>query len=790
MSLSSQCALCSNDATHYPIHEGEKSFCCPGCQAVYNILSAINQLNNYQDTSIFKQAVNSGLIANPFLLEQIQKNKSSTASEEIQKIYLEINEMWCPACAEIIKLILLQKKGIQMCVVDYSTDIAAIEYNPRAISKDEIFKSINALGYKAEYLENSSKVSFNLYLRFAIAAFCSLNIMMFSYPIYATYFDIENQGLGPFFAWISLFTSLPVMTYCAWPIFKRFISGLKAGLFGMETLVVIGVSAAFWLSIYNLWMGNAKVYFDSMTAIITLVILGKIIESKAKFSAKETVVRLLRSLPKKGRKKQAGGTLEFVPIKEITLGDTLATYTGEKIALDGMVTEGSGICDESILTGESYPVAKSIGSKVLAGSILLNGTLEYKVTSKENDTIFYRIINLVQEGVEHKIPYVRYADVIVRWFVPLILLIAIATGFFYWMITSAEIALITTISILLISCPCAIGIAAPLAEAYLISGMARSGAIIRNRGCLPFFGNEDILVFDKTGTITKGVFMVLAGLENLPEEQLSILKGLSSKSTHPIARAIFMSIDGPSAEVKEVAEYAGLGMRGTFKGFEALLGSAAFLKGKNIPIEHNTSINVPGINSKVYFCLGNQCITSILLGDAIRPEAKEIVQQASARTVLLSGDHREVVESVAQACGFDEWKGECTPLEKKEFISQFRRQGKTICMIGDGINDAPALTEAHIGISVVSASDISIQVSDILLTNDGIKSIPHIRRLAKFGHRIIKQNLFWAFIYNIVGIALASFGMLSPIFAAFAMTASSLIVIFNAHRLKQDAYDI
>lgn len=781
------CALCANELPVSIIREANNAFCCPGCHTVFNILSSQNQLVSYQDSPVFKQAVKSGLISNPALLEQIRRKQQTVPDQELEKLHLEVSEMWCPACAEIIQLILLQEKGVRNCVVDYATDLASVEFSPRHISKERIFQLIESLGYCPALMDSGkNSVSFMLYLRFAIAAFCSLNIMMFAYPLYATYFDYDDQGVGALFAWLSLFTALPVLGFSAGPITRRFFSSLQAGLYGMETLVVIGVTTAFGLSLYNLLQGSTKVYFDSMTVIVTFVLLGKIIEAKAKFSAKDSLWRLSKAIPRRGRKRFTDGSLQFVPAKEIASGDTVVAFCGEKIILDGVVTEGQGTCDESLITGESIPVIKEIGSKVISGAILQNGVVSYRVTATIGESILQHILNTVQQEIGNKTVYVRAADRIVRWFVPIVLLVALATALICWVFgiidpgkSVMETAVIRAISVLLISCPCAIGIAAPLAESLVISGLASLGAIVRNRGCLSLLGKETVYVFDKTGTITEGVFTVMDGLQSLTSDQKAMLKGLAEHSTHPIACAIAREITDSSIAITHIEEYAGKGLQGRCNADFLLLGSPDFMqqKGVTIPTMQTSA-------TTVFFAINGMCIAQLILGDKIRPEVIDLIKSlAPAKTILLSGDSENSVAAVAHLCGFDSWKARCTPLEKRAFIESLRQKGFIVSMFGDGINDAPALTAAHIGFSVVSATDISIQVSDILLTTDRLQVIPKILQFARQGQKVVKQNLFWAFIYNVIGIGLAAFGFLSPIFAAFAMVASSLMVILNAKKV-------
>jgi heavy metal translocating P-type ATPase len=784
------CHLCGLALSIYPIFEEEKAFCCVGCQAVFNILSIKNELNQYEKHPLFQQALKSGLISNPALIEQLKENNPIFLEEDVQKLYLDVEGLWCSSCADIIRLVLMKEKGIKSCVVDYATDLAAIQYAPRYISKETVLKVISRLGYRPKPLQDakSKVISWDLYLRFIIAAFCSLNIMMFSYPLYATYFNFDDQGAGYLFAWLSFWTSLPVLGYSAWPIFKRSWHGLKVGLMGMEVLVVLGLLAAFGLSTFELLKGGTKVYFDSMTVIVVFVLLGKIIETKAKFSAKDSLLRLAHAIPRRGRVRFPNGEKQFLPLKDIKKGDILIALAGEKLVLDGVVVEGEGGCDESMMTGEALPRYKQEGDLILGGTLLQNGWIAYRVAATQEESALQRIIKMVEEEIGHKTSYVRAADQISRWFVPFVItfasLVAIITGWLALRSGTEDIiqtSILRAVSILLISCPCAIGIAAPLAESHLLNGLAKLGAIVRNRGCLAFLGKETLFAFDKTGTITEGHFQVIEGLEFLPEDLKALLKGMVSYSIHPICLALARSIEGKASSLNHVEELAGKGVRAFWQERFYYLGSADFMRSIGL----KDALLSQDCLTTVYFVCEDQLLVTLKLQDQIRPDLQNILQGLMpAKTVLLSGDAFQTVQEVAKVCGFDAFYAQYRPADKKKFIDIRKQDNEIVCMIGDGINDAPALAAAQIGISVLSATDISIQVSDILLTTDRLTVLPQMRQLAIKGRRIIHQNLFWAFFYNIIGIGLAAFGLLSPIFAAFAMIASSLMVLFNAQRLS------
>lgn len=773
------CSLCEEPILKQGIFEKERFFCCHGCQAVHNILESQSQLHQKQDHPLLKQAVRYGLISNPDLIKKIRAQEAKSCQHTLKWIG-EIEGMWCPSCAELIRLALGGQKGVIRCYVDYVTDLASIQFDPQIISKEKIQIEIQALGYRCKDIQShgGKKTEDQLKLRWGIAAFCALNVMMFTYPLYTTYFDFDAEGMKALLAWISLALTLPVLFYSGAPIFKRCAMQLKQGCLAMETLACLGIVSSLLLSFYEMLRATYHVYFDTITVLIAFLLLGKIIESKAKFSSKNALMRLHQALPRKARR-MTGEEVGFVPLKEVQVGDRIVVYSGERIALDGIITSGEGSCNESVITGEAVPIFKQKGDFVLSGAVLETGSITFQVTAAEKSSTLFRILDLVEQEIGHKTPYTRAMDGVVKWFTPLILTIA-----FFVILGSALAAipfldaLARGIAVLLIACPCAIGIAAPLVEAQVIHRFAEKGALVRNRAILALLPKITHFVFDKTGTITEGRFQVLEGLTRLSLQEKQVLKGLASASTHPIAKAIDEALYGVSAaSFTHIREIAGRGMEG-LSGFGTyFLGSSRFCKEKGM------DQSPEGRESTVYFFSEKELISPLVLGDTVRSQAKEMLSSLKARRILLSGDHTSAVSALAETLPFDQWHAEMSPLEKQQAIACLKEEGACVAMMGDGINDAPALAIADVGISLVSATDISIQVSDLLLTSEKLTLLPELIALAKKGSRLIGQNLFWAFFYNVVGIGLAIFGVLTPLFASFAMIFSSFIVIINSKRL-------
>lgn len=778
------CSLCGSLSSG-GIFSKDKVFCCPGCLTVYSILEARGEALE-KENPLFQEALKSGVISNPNLLEEIQEKK--IPSLDLQKLYLEIKDMWCSACALGISYLLLRKKGVYSALVDYATDIGKIEFDPCLISKEEILRLINKMGYQPALLESDEKKgrSTSLNKRFGVAAFCSLNIMMMAYPIYISHFEKIKGDHDLLFAWISFFLSLPIVTFSAIPIYKKALIAAKVKRFGMESLATIAILASFFLSSYELFKGSSEVYFDSLAVIVTLILGGKIIEGKAKFSAKDSLLRLLKAKPKRARKKIEDGVFEFRPIKEIKIGDSLLVHSGEKIVLDGKVIEGEGSIDESLMTGEPFPVFKSKDAKVVGGTFLQNGSLTYQVEALEEESTLQKIIQMIEEGLGKKTSYERAVEPILKWFVPALLLFIMAIAaieFLFFNLSSHDI-LLRVLAILLISCPCAIGIAAPFVESKLLESLSKEGIIIKNRAALRVLAEPLFFIFDKTGTLTEGKFLVLDGLEKFSQKEKTQLKSLTSKSIHPISRAIFKELSQELCAVNALFEHPGMGIEGEIMNEKIVLGSKKFLDAIGISFGEDFQPRSKTFTTTVYASFSHGKAMPILLGDKIKKEASELIKNlGSENTFLLSGDREESVQAVANSLKMPKWLSECHPLSKKEFVEKLKREGKTICMIGDGINDAPALTASNVSISVVSASDITAQSADVLLTQDSLKKIEVLFALSKKGKKLIRQNLFWAFFYNVIGIGLAGFGLLTPLYSAFAMTLSSIFVTLNARRM-------
>jgi P-type Cu2+ transporter len=753
------CDLCQIPLPRHPV---EGRFCCHGCSTVYQILSSQGAISQGRSHPLFLRAVEAGIISNPDLLRELEEERD-LPPEGVHKLHFEIGEMWCPSCAEVIRLILLRQNAIHRVAIDYATDLACVEYVARETTPDEFFAQIERLGYKPLRLEGIEERQTGRadLVRFGIAIFCYLNLMMLSTPVYVNLYRADLTFLSR----LSLLFALPFV-YCAWPILRRAVTGLRVGIVGMEALVALSVTTAFFFSLYQLLFGNGEIYFDSMGAIVALLLLGKVIERRAKFSLRRTLLQLSRTLPRRARRRDGSGGYSFVPLKEVSEGEILVVCRGERIGLDGEVIEGRGSCDERLLTGEVIPVSKRIGDLVVGGSILTEGWVAFRASG---GSTLHQIVSVVELDLPEKGAERRLVDRVARLFVPIVVGGALTIAI--WLHLSgapADQAINRLLSMLLIACPCGIGIATPLVESLTMRRLSAAGAIVRNRSALNHLGKETVYLFDKTGTATVGRFEVIEGLEGIAEPAL--LRTLALHSTHPISVAIASALSDPPAVCESLREVAGEGMEAIYEGRLYRLGSATF----------TGQIDTATLTT-VFFTCDGELLGQIRLGDRLRAGFAEMVASLALPTELISGDGAGPTEQAAVEAGVTRWFARCSPMEKRARVQELRYGGEAVAMVGDGINDAPALTAAQLGISLESASDMSVAVSDLIV--EDLSALPRLRAIGIRGRKIASQNLFWAFFYNTLGIGVAALGYLSPLFAASAMVVSGLAVLINSRRV-------
>jgi heavy metal translocating P-type ATPase len=606
----------------------------------------------------------------------------------------------------------------------------------------------------------------------------------------------------------------PTVFYCAWPILRLAWTGLREGVLRMETLLAVGILAAYFYSVVAAFSGSLHVYFDTVCAIVTLVLAGKSIERAAKERSARAIALLYRLMPTKARL-VVDGRERFVSLEALKPGMRFLVKSGERIAADGIVREGRSHADESVLTGESRPVGKASGDTVVCGSVNSGGPLEIEATRVGQESTLAHIVRTVERAAANRTRIEHAVDRVSRVFVPLVLALSLATfAFWSWRVSAAE-ALAHAIAVLVIACPCALGIATPLALTAAVAAASRRGILVGDTRVLETIRGVDVVVLDKTGTATEGAFALLETVGDT--SRMAEIAAVEARSEHPLAKAILargagtpachvgthpdtrvpMSRDvaGTSARSTEEAAaplgasdisiYPGMGISGVVNGARYFIGNSRLMETFGTRVGHLATAS-GDTGTVVYFGWEGAVRGAMAFGDRVRPDARELcaaLSRRGIRTLLLSGDAAAPTQAVAASIGAGEWEAEATPERKIETIRRLRQSGAVVMMIGDGVNDAPSLAEADLGIALGCGADIAIQAAPLVLMNNKLATVIDALDLSRRVFRVVRQNLFWAFAYNTVGVTLAFAGIVSPIVAAAAMVLSSLSVIGNSRRL-------
>ena len=619
--------------------------------------------------------------------------------------------------------------------------------------------------------------------------------------------------------WIQLALATPVVLWAGWPFFERGYASLKTGNLNMFTLIALGVGVAWAYSVvatvapglfppaFRNADGAVAVYFEAAAVITTLVLLGQVLELTAREKTGGAIRALLDLAPKTARRIRADGMDEEVALDAINLGDRLRVRPGEKVPVDGALLEGRGAVDESMLTGESMPVAKSAGDKVIGGAINQRGSFVMRADKIGRDTMLAQIVQMVAEAQRSRAPIQRLADQVSGWFVPLVIAIAVA-AFMAWAVWGPEpryaYGLVAAVSVLIIACPCALGLATPMSIMVGVGRGAEAGVLIKNAEALERFEKIDTLVVDKTGTLTEGKPKVVAlrAVGGVGEDELlRLAASLEQGSEHPLATAVVRAARDRNLALAKVDAFdspAGKGVTGTVDGRKAALGNRAMMQAARIDV---AALEGPADELRndgataIFAALDGKACGVIAIADPIKPttaDAVRALKEAGVRVVMLTGDNRTTAEAVARKLGVSEIEAEVLPQDKGNAVARLRKQGLVVAMAGDGVNDAPALAAADIGIAMGAGTDVAIESAGVTLLGGDLRGIVAARRLSQATMRNIRQNLFFAFIYNAVGVPVAAgvlypaFGLLlSPILAAAAMALSSFSVVANALRLRR-----
>ncbi len=731
----------------------------------------------------------------------------------MKKIILSIEGMTCSACSNGLEKYLNKQKGIQSANVNLVMANATIEYDEKILNQSKIEEFVKQAGFKSlgEFkeikLEAKSKKEKIKFIIFTILAIILMYVSMGHMASLPT-LEIINPHTNATNYTIALLILTIAFIWYGFDILKNGYKNLIHKTPNMDTLVGIGVISSFLYSLYGMYMilkGNhnytMNLYFESAAIVIYFIKLGRYIDGISKDKTKEAISKLVTITPKKAVIKLNGEEKE-VTIDEIQKGDILISKPGEKIAVDGEIVLGKTHLDESFITGESKPVSKEIGSKVIAGSMNYDGYIEYRAEKIGKESTISEIVRLVIEASNTKAPIAKMADKVSGYFVPAVIIIAIITFIIYLLLGSTfKEALSTFVTILVVACPCSLGLATPLAIVVSEGKCASKGILVKKSEILENAQKVDTIVFDKTGTLTYGKLKIAEVLNYSKIEEnklLQLVASLESKSTHPIGKAFTDYIQENKMQLLEVKEFeniAGLGIVGKIENEELIIGNSKILEKYNINnshLEDGENLSKKR-NSIVYVAKSNELIAIIGVNDIVRKESKEIIDSLNRnkiKTIMLTGDNKSTAEKIANEIGITKVIFDVLPSQKANVIKDLKQKQCFVMMCGDGINDSPALASADIGVSVNSGTDIAMDSSDVILTKNDLNSINNLIYISKKTIRNIKQNLFWAFFYNFLMIPIA-IGILKPIgisinpmIASLAMVFSSITVILNALRLR------
>jgi Cu+-exporting ATPase len=618
---------------------------------------------------------------------------------------------------------------------------------------------------------------------------------------------VLHMGFHGHLSWLQLLLATPVVFWCGWPFFVRAVLSVVRMSLNMFTLIILGVVAAYGYSIAALVSPETfgtGLYFETAAAIIVLVLLGQVLELRARGETTRAIRRLLGMTPKTAHRVRPDGSEEDVPLTHVHVGDVLRVRPGEKVPVDGEVIEGHSTVDESMLTGEPLPVEKAPGSKVVGGTFNGSGSLLLRAERVGADTLLAQIVRLVGEAQRSRAPVQHLVDQVAKYFVPAVLAISLATFVFWWRFdpnreAALSHALVRAVAVLVIACPCALGLATPMAIMVGIGRGAESGILIRDAEALEVLHRADTLVVDKTGTLTEGkprLAVVEPTTDCEAREVLRLAASLERSSEHPLASAVIAGAAERGIELTRTEEFqslTGRGVMGRVEGRTVLLGNADFLTEQGVAVAplaaRAEELRREG-HTVLFVAVAGRLAGLLSVVDPIRPSTPEAIQLLHAeglRIVMLTGDNRITAASVARQLGIDEVIAEVLPAQKSEVVAQLQKQGHIVIMAGDGINDAPALARADIGIAMGAGADVAMESAGVTLVRGDLRAIVRARRLSRFTLSAIRQNLFLAFIYNTVSIPLAAVGFFPPLLAGAAMSLSSLSVIGNSLRLRQKA---
>ena len=769
----STCTVCGLTTLHPLTNKAGDVFCCPSCREVAALLAA---------SPIFeaKQA-------------KVEGRSGVLSLSKGEDVILTLGGMWCSSCAWLVSENLKRTKGVVAAEVSYIQQQANLTFDAAVTNPKKLKKRVRSLGYQATLPnEKPRDEEESFYTRLLIGGVMVLHDMIVGAGIYLReimgWVTPESQPLVDFFQVMMAVTSLPVLILLGLPILRAGIASLLRGQPNIHTLITIGAFSAFGLSVRNLIAGTGGQYFDTATMLIFLISIGRWLEMQAHKSSNKAVAKLLEQIPDEATIVTVDGD-QTVRASELRAGQRVRVRPGEKFPVDGLIAMGDGDVDESLLTGEPRPVTHRVGDAVQAGTLSLDGSFEIIATAVGDSTTAGQIGRLLHEALWNRSPLERLADKLSAWMTPIALGLATIAFLFWESRAGLEEGMLVALSVLLIACPCALGLATPLTLWLSLGRAAESGIILRSTAALERLAKVERVFFDKTGTLTK-LPMQVRKIFSLIEEKyfLQVVASIERESEHPLARAIVDHANGLNLEISKTDSFKalpGMGVIANLDNKNIVIGNLRLLEQEKITISKDIEKQAEEMKDAgqvvVYAGWDGQVQGLVGLGETVREETKDVLHQLQSRGLnlgVLTGDDVRAGERWQKTLGIPV-RAALTPDDKMSHLVE------NTAMIGDGINDGPALAASTVGLAMNHGTDVARTAADIVLMRDDLRVVPWLFDLSKTTMRIVKENLGWAFIYNIIGVGLAMAGLMKPVWAALAMVMSSIFVTVNAMRMNK-----
>ena len=780
------------------VDDREVSLCCPGCLAATTAIHDLGLSAYYLHRERYGPRPNrDGLSAehNSVYDDALMLARFATLAGDISSADLTLAGMNCAACAWLLESRLARCAGVESFEVNFATRRARVSWRAADTGLSRILDAVAALGYDARpFTPDARRAQLELergsLLRaLGVAALFGMQVMMIAFAFYTGGIDPAMQR---FLRWTSLVLSVPVVTYCALPFYRSACHALRAGSLVMEVPVSVAIVLAYSGSVWNTWFDQDAVYYDSVAMFVTLLLASRFLEMRARAAASvqlETFAALVPDSACRVIVSSRGERFETVPAMRLVAGDQVLVRAGERMPADGLVVSGVSALDEAILTGESLPQTRGPGARVLGGSVNLESSLRVVVSAVAADSFAGHLAQLVSAATQTRPTSLAFSAQAARWFVAAVLLVGLATALFWSLHDSARWFSIT-LAVLVVSCPCALAIAVPAALAAAHARLLGAGIAVLDGRALEVLAKVTDCVFDKTGTLTTGQLTLRAVVctgDAEPGTVLAIATALAQTSNHPIARALRSApVLDSGVSIDDCASVTGAGLTGRWAGGQVALGSAAFMASFGVPVPQSPLTSAQTSGQEAWLLHDVQLLARFEFDDSLREDAPAVLQglrQHDYNTLIMSGDREVAVAHIASRCGGISYFANRTPADKSASVAALQREGRVVLMVGDGVNDAPVLAQADVSIAMADSASSTRQQASILLLTPALAAIPRALNMARAARQVMRQNLCWAVLYNLIALPLAATGLLAPWAAALGMSVSSLVVVLNALRL-------